>query len=66
LGATAQGYLAVALGLAMAVAMGVSGVLYERYGAGAYGAMAIAAGAGALLAIAALRLTQRRVNLKLS
>jgi MFS transporter, PPP family, 3-phenylpropionic acid transporter len=58
LGATAQGYLAVALGLAMAVAMGVSGVLYERYGVGAYGAMAITAGAGALLALAALRITR--------
>ncbi|TMJ69741.1 MAG: MFS transporter [Alphaproteobacteria bacterium] len=34
--ATAQGYLAVALGLAMAAAMGVSGVLYARWGSFAY------------------------------
>ena len=56
LGATAQGYLAVALGLAMAAAMGVSGVLYERYGAAAYGAMALVACAGGLCALAAHRL----------
>jgi MFS transporter, PPP family, 3-phenylpropionic acid transporter len=56
LSATAQGYLAVALGLAMAAAMGVSGVLYERYGDAAYGAMALAAGAGGLLALVAHRI----------
>jgi PPP family 3-phenylpropionic acid transporter len=56
LGATAQGYLAVALGLAMAAAMGVSGVLYERYGGAAYGAMALVACAGGLCALAAHRL----------
>jgi len=46
LGATAQGYLAIALGIAMAVAMGLSGVLYGHYGALAYGAMALAACGG--------------------
>src|SRR5262249_2362109 len=45
LGATAQGYLAVALGLVMAAAMGISGVLYARWGGLAYGAMALAAAA---------------------
>jgi MFS transporter, PPP family, 3-phenylpropionic acid transporter len=49
-GATAQGYLAVALGLAMAAAMGLSGVLYARWGGLAYGAMALAAAAGGLCA----------------
>ena len=56
LSATAQGYLAVALGLAMAAAMGVSGVLYERYGDAAYGAMVLSAGAGGLLALVAHRI----------
>jgi PPP family 3-phenylpropionic acid transporter len=53
LAATAQGYLAVALGLVMAAAMGLSGVLYARWGGLAYGAMALAAFAGALCAWAA-------------
>jgi PPP family 3-phenylpropionic acid transporter len=57
--ATAQGYLAVAIGVATAIAMGVSGVLYERYGASAYAAMAVAAGAGCLCALVAARLTGR-------
>jgi MFS transporter, PPP family, 3-phenylpropionic acid transporter len=55
LAATAQGYLAVALGLAMAGAMGLAGVLYQRYGSLAYAAMALAAGIGALCALAAHR-----------
>jgi PPP family 3-phenylpropionic acid transporter len=63
LGATAQGYLAVALGLVMAAAMGLSGVLYARFGGLAYGAMALAGGGGGIFALAAHRLadgTQRR------
>ncbi len=44
--ATAQGYLAVASGAVMAVAMGLSGLLYAAFGAGAYAAMALAAVAG--------------------
>jgi MFS transporter, PPP family, 3-phenylpropionic acid transporter len=52
-GATAQGYLAVAQGLVMALAMGVSGLLYARWGNLAYGAMALTAAAGGLLAFAA-------------
>jgi len=63
LGATAQGYLAVALGLVMAAAMGISGVLYARWGGLAYGAMALTAAAGGVFALAAHRLadgTQRQ------
>jgi PPP family 3-phenylpropionic acid transporter len=48
--ATAQGYLAVALGLVMAAVMGLSGLLYARVGGLAYGAMALVALAGGLLA----------------
>ncbi len=55
--ATAQGYLAVALGLAMAAAMGVSGVLYARWGSFAYVSMALLAAAGGMFALAARRLT---------
>jgi PPP family 3-phenylpropionic acid transporter len=60
LGATAQGYFAVAQGLAMAAAMGLSGLLYGRYGALAYGAMALAAGAGGCCAILAKMTEGRR------
>jgi PPP family 3-phenylpropionic acid transporter len=56
-GATAQGYLAVALGLVMAAAMGISGVLYARWGSLAYGAMAAVAAVGGLFALAAHRLS---------
>ena len=58
IGATAQGYLAVALGLVMAAAMGISGVLYARWGSLAYGAMALAAAAGGLFALMAQRMTR--------
>lgn len=44
--ARAQGYLAVAIGVAMAGAMGLAGVLYGAFGAKAYAAMALAAIAG--------------------
>lgn len=60
LGASAQGYLAVALGLVMAAAMGVSGLLYAYSGGLAYGAMALVAGAGGVLALAAHRLAPGR------
>ncbi|HEY6994297.1 MAG TPA: MFS transporter [Xanthobacteraceae bacterium] len=61
LGATAQGYLAVALGLVMAAAMGASGLLYG-YSAGlAYAVMALTAGAGGLFALAAHRLAPGRI-----
>ncbi len=52
LGASAQGYLAVVLGLAMAIAMGVSGVLYAHWGSRAYAAMALAAAIGGVLVLA--------------
>ena len=45
-GATAQGYLVVALGITMAVSMGISGLLYGSFGSLAYAAMALAAIAG--------------------
>jgi MFS transporter, PPP family, 3-phenylpropionic acid transporter len=45
-GATAQGYLAIALGAVMAGAMGLSGVLVEAFGVRAYAAMALVAVAG--------------------
>jgi PPP family 3-phenylpropionic acid transporter len=53
--ATAQGYLAVALGVAMAGAMGISGVLYEAFGNRAYAAMALAAVVGGACALVAHR-----------
>lgn len=55
-GATAQGYLAIALGVAMAAAMGLSGVLYAAFGAASYAAMALAAVAGGACALVAQRL----------
>jgi PPP family 3-phenylpropionic acid transporter len=53
--ATAQGYFAVALGATMAGATALAGVLYGRFGSGAYAAMAMLAVAGALCAFAAGR-----------
>jgi PPP family 3-phenylpropionic acid transporter len=53
--ATAQGYLAIAMGLAMAGAMGISGVLYGSFGSRAYAAMALAAVAGGACAMLAHR-----------
>jgi PPP family 3-phenylpropionic acid transporter len=48
--ATAQGYLAVSTGVAIAAATGLSGLLYGRFGAAAYGAMALIAGVGLVAA----------------
>ena len=53
--ATAQGYFAVALGATMAVATALAGVLYGRFGSGAYAAMAVLAVAGGICALAARR-----------
>jgi PPP family 3-phenylpropionic acid transporter len=53
--ATAQGYLAIALGVAMAGAMGLSGLLYAAFGTLAYAAMALAAIAGGACAVVAHR-----------
>jgi PPP family 3-phenylpropionic acid transporter len=52
LAASAQGYLAVALALVMAAAMGISGELYARWGSSAYWAMAVLAALGALALLA--------------
>jgi PPP family 3-phenylpropionic acid transporter len=54
-GATAQGYLAIALGAAMAAGTGLSGVLYGAFGVKAYAAMALAAVAGGACAAIAHR-----------
>jgi MFS transporter, PPP family, 3-phenylpropionic acid transporter len=56
LGATAQGYFAVAHGATMAAATALAGALYGRFGSGAYAAMAVLAAAGGLSALAARRL----------
>jgi len=45
-GATAQGYLAIAVGVTMAAATALSGWLYGSFGGRAYAAMALAAVAG--------------------
>jgi MFS transporter, PPP family, 3-phenylpropionic acid transporter len=60
LGATAQGYFAVALGLVMAMAMGLSGFLYARWGSLAYSAMALAAILGGLFVLAGHRLAREK------
>jgi MFS transporter, PPP family, 3-phenylpropionic acid transporter len=54
--ATAQGYLAITLGLAMAAATAVSGLLYDDFGSRAYLAMALAALAGGACGLIAHRL----------
>ncbi len=53
--ATAQGYLAITLGLAMAAATAVSGLLYDDFGSHAYLAMALAAFAGGACGLIAHR-----------
>jgi PPP family 3-phenylpropionic acid transporter len=58
-GATAQGYLAIALGLAMAAATSVSGLLFAAFGSRAYAAMALSAVAGGACALIAQRLSRR-------
>jgi PPP family 3-phenylpropionic acid transporter len=58
LGTTAQGHLAVALGLVMAAAMGVSGALYARSEGLAYAAMALTAAIGGVFALVAHRLAR--------
>jgi PPP family 3-phenylpropionic acid transporter len=54
--ATAQGYLAMASGLAMAAAMALSGVLYRDFGSAAYAAMALTTIAGGACGLIARRL----------
>jgi MFS transporter, PPP family, 3-phenylpropionic acid transporter len=62
LGASAQGYLAVVLGLVMAIAMGCSGFLYSQWGNGAYAAMAFAAVVGGVLVLVGSALNFRSVD----
>ncbi len=57
LGATVQGYCAIAQGLVMALAMSLSGFLYADYGRRAYAAMAALSLCGGGLAWAARRLS---------
>jgi len=54
-GATAQGYLAIAVGMTSAAATSLSGWLYGSFGSGAYAAMALAAVAGGAFAQVAQR-----------
>jgi PPP family 3-phenylpropionic acid transporter len=54
-GATAQGYLSIAQGAAMAGATGLSGWLYGAFGGRAYAAMALAAVAGGVCGYVAHR-----------
>jgi len=54
--ATAQGYLAMAAGLAIAGATALSGVLYRDFGSAAYAAMALMAVAGGACGLIAHRL----------
>lgn len=54
-GATAQGYLSIALGAAMAGSIAMAGWLYAAFGSGAYAAMALLAIAGGICALVARR-----------
>src|ERR1019366_1602001 len=54
-GATAQGYLAIALGVVGAAATALSGWLYGEFGAGAYAAMVLAAVTGGVCGYVAHR-----------
>lgn len=51
-GATAQGYFSVVQGVTFGACMLLAGTLYERFGAAAYGAMAVIAFGGAMIAVA--------------
>jgi len=57
-GATAQGYLALAIGTTTAAMMALSGVLYGAYGGRAYAAMALTAIAGCVAGYVAIRTTR--------
>ena len=57
--ATAQGYLAIASGVAMAGAVALSGVLYRDFGSAAYAAMALMAIAGGACGLVAHRLRRQ-------
>lgn len=57
--ATAQGYLAIALGAAMAASTGLSGLLYGAVGVKAYAAMALAAVVGGACGAVAQRASRQ-------
>ena len=59
LGATAQGYLALAIGTTMAAMTGLSGLLYGAFGPRAYAAMALAAIAGSVAGYVAIGAARR-------
>jgi PPP family 3-phenylpropionic acid transporter len=59
LAASAQGYLAVSIGVVMAASTGLSGLLYARFGVAAYGAMALMAAAGFVAAFVLYRVAER-------
>jgi PPP family 3-phenylpropionic acid transporter len=59
LGATAQGYLALALGTTMAAMTALSGGLYGAFGARAYAAMALVAIAGSVAGYVAIVMARR-------
>jgi len=61
-GATAQGYLAIALGLVMAGATSLSGWLYGAFGGRAYAVMALAAIVGGACGHVAQRAHRARVT----
>jgi len=60
--ATAQGYLAIILGVTAAAAMGLSGWLYGLFGEKAYAAMALAAVVGCAYGAVADRAARRRAG----
>ena len=60
--ATAQGYLATAVGAATAGAMALSGVLYRDFGSAAYAAMALTALAGGACGLVAHRLRRETAS----
>ncbi len=53
LGATAQSYVSIVLGLVMAAATSIAGLLYGLFGTASYGAMALLALGGGVIALAA-------------
>lgn len=59
LSATAQGYLALAIGTTMAAMTGLSGLLYGAFGPRAYAAMALAAIAGSVAGYVAIGAARR-------
>ena len=61
-GATAQGFLALIIGLLMAACMAVSGALYAELHAKAYAVMALIAALGGAVCYATMRRTGPRIG----